>query len=844
MKRTAENWLKPCTASLALAMAFMASHARALDVIDPTGVNYSSVSDSSHYPDGNNYIAVNLFDLDVTGVALGTIIGSTEFARDGGGDSFVAFQLNQVYTNVASVFYAQRAGSNPTLDKVQTISVWGSSTTPFTAADPGTSPDSFVTVTNSTGAQWTEYMLTNTVVGQYFLVKFGQTTPAGNPGGREFRLGANLGQPPGAFVTAPTDKTVYAGGAAFFSGNVGGGTPPLIYSWTHGATVLANGGRFSGADTGRLSISSIIPQDAGSYTLTVSNLYGTVSASANLIVVTPPTNSGEAIIISQNPVAFYQLNESAGPTAFDLMGSYNGTYGVASILGNPGPQPPSFPGFASTNTALQTTGFNVDSAVILPPFNLTNPATTNAVTILAWIYTDDSGGVQQPYTGIVFGRGAGTAAGLICSSDGTKLGYQWNGNRFGFDSGLVLPTNQWTLVGMVYTTNFTTLYCGTTNGVVLSAVDNFKQAPQTFAGPTYIGLDPDIGESARTFNGMIDDVAVYNRALSGGEINAIYAAATGANPSVQILNQTTNGFTVLGDPISLSVTVSGLNPQFQWYKNNASVSGQTNNAYLVTSSAQASDAGAYYVVASNQVNSVTSSVVNVTVTSYGIAPVGPSGLLYTNIAESGEYPDPNNAYTSSNMFDSDLTGVSLGTHLNGADWAIQGAGPAFMAFQLDQVYAINSVFYAQRSGSDANADKITAISVWTSTTTPFTAADPGTAPDATTSVTDPSGAILNRYLLSSTVSGQYFLIKFEQNPVADAPNNNIGGNEFRLGTAVTAQAPLTFTAGPGTLTLHWTAGTLQTATNLLGPWNTATGVTSDVAIPTTSGGKSFYRLKY
>jgi hypothetical protein len=264
----------------------------------------------------------------------------------------------------------------------------------------------------------------------------------------------------------------------------------------------------------------------------------------------------------------------------------------------------------------------------------------------------------------------------------------------------------------------------------------------------------------------------------------------------------------------------------------------------VTSSAQASDAGAYYVVASNQVNSVTSSVVNVTVTTYAIAPLNPPGSLYAGIAESGEYPDPNNAYTSTNLFDTDLTGVSLGTHLTGNDWAIQGSGPAFLAFQLDQVYSINSVFYAQRSGSDANADKITSISVWASTTTPFTAADPGTAPDATASVTDSAGAILNRYLLSSTLSGQYFLIKFEQNPIADAPNNNIGGNEFRLGTPVTAQAPLTFTTGPGTLTLHWTTGTLQTATNLLGTWVTATGVTSDVAFPTTGGGQAFFRLKY
>ena len=90
----------------------------------------------------------------------------------------------------------------------------------------------------------------------------------------------------------------------------------------------------------------------------------------------------------------------------------------------------------------------------------------------------------------------------------------------------MLPANQWTLVAMVYTADFTTLYCGGSNGVVLSAVENYAQVGQPFSAPMMIGLDTDVGEPNRTFNGSISDVAFFNRALTGTEIDSIYAAAT------------------------------------------------------------------------------------------------------------------------------------------------------------------------------------------------------------------------------------------------------------------------------------------------------------------------------
>jgi hypothetical protein len=177
-------------------MLLSAQPADALYVIGPAPGLYSAVSDSGHYD--STYTAANLFNFNVAGIPLNTQLNdSAEFAKNGGGTSYVAFSLDQVYTNVGSLFYAQRSGGIASADKVSQISVWTGST-PFAAMDPGTSPDTVVTITNAQGAIWNEYLMTNFISGQYFLLKLDQAVDDGNPGGRELRLGS----------TTPSTNTV------------------------------------------------------------------------------------------------------------------------------------------------------------------------------------------------------------------------------------------------------------------------------------------------------------------------------------------------------------------------------------------------------------------------------------------------------------------------------------------------------------------------------------------------------------------------------------------------------------------------------------------------------------
>lgn len=826
-------------AASALISLLLALPTRALEVIDPTGTTYTDVSANSEY--NGDFAGTKLFNADVTGIPSGTVLsGNADWARVGGEPGFVAFQVDQTYT-VGSVYYAQRVGANPTADKITKMSVWASATTPFTAADPGTAPDTILPITQSAGALWMEYLLTNTITGRYFLIKVEQiplVSGANNIGGNEFRLGsAGLGEPPGV-AQQPAGKTLYAGGTARL-GVQAVGAVPLSYQWKKGSTPLSDGPQISGATTPNLVISGVVLADAGNYSCTITNSVSVTNTDpATLAVLPTPTSGVASVILSNSPVAYWRLNEPAvTPKAADNFGSYDGNYGTASASGD-GPQAPIFPGFESANTALQTTGFTIESAVALPGLNLN----TNTVTIVAWVYPD---GEQQPYTGIVFNRTPGTVSGLMYSGDTTKLAYHWNGDRYAWDSGLLIPPGEWTMVAMVVTPAGATLYAGTTN-TLRFRTDTFAQAIQSFAGVTYIGLDTDVGGSARTFNGRIDDVAIFNRSISQTEIEAIFSAGSGALIPVaaEITDEPKDQALFAGERLELSPLIGGTSSSyFQWYKSDSPISGAQSRVFSV-SSVTTADAGEYFLIASNQVNAVTSRVAHVTVSSEILRVLSPSGTLYTGISASSEFPG--GGYGPANLFTTDVTGVPLGSQLSGGDWADDGAsvalGPAYVAFQVDQVFTVRAMYYAQRAGAFGGAtDKITQMSVWASETSAFDPLNPPADPaGAVVLVPDLDAATWHRYILPTTVTGKFFLVKVEQDPVAQY--SNIGGNELRLGVLVTPQ-PLQWSWSSSGLTLRWSLGTLLQADQVNGPWVPADGVSSGVPIPATAT-KRFYRVQY
>ncbi len=141
-----------------------------------------------------------------------------------------------------------------------------------------------------------------------------------------------------------------------------------------------------------------------------------------------------------------------------------------------------------------------------PSLNLNS----NTVTISAWIKPDAT---QNDWAGVVFCRGGTSCSGISLRSN-NELRYHWDGNFYGFSSGLSVIPNQWNHVAIVITPTDATVYL---NGV--AAVDNGAHSPEAFDAPTIIGEDA-YGPS-RTYHGLIDEVCIWNRALSMDELRAM-----------------------------------------------------------------------------------------------------------------------------------------------------------------------------------------------------------------------------------------------------------------------------------------------------------------------------------
>ena len=126
---------------------------------------------------------------------------------------------------------------------------------------------------------------------------------------------AKIAAPP-AIEVAPVSQTLAVGVDAAFSVTASGSSP-LAYQWSKDGVALADGGRISGAATARLAIAGTVAGDAGDYTVTVTNAYGTVTSTAATLTmsVTPVaptiTWSDPAAIAYGTALGDAQLNATA-----------------------------------------------------------------------------------------------------------------------------------------------------------------------------------------------------------------------------------------------------------------------------------------------------------------------------------------------------------------------------------------------------------------------------------------------------------------------------------------------------------------------------------------------------
>jgi hypothetical protein len=132
-----------------------------------------------------------------------------------------------------------------------------------------------------------------------------------------------------------------------------------------------------------------------------------------------------------------------------------------------------------------------------------------------WIHPN---GVQANSAGLFVNRNSGTVAGLSYY-DNDRLGYKWNNDgseTWSFNSGLLILTDVWSFVALVVEPTQATLYLYNTNG--LQSASNLVAHNTMSWGGNEADIRLGCNNNGTLFNGRIDEVAVFKRALTAAEI--------------------------------------------------------------------------------------------------------------------------------------------------------------------------------------------------------------------------------------------------------------------------------------------------------------------------------------
>lgn len=158
------------------------------------------------------------------------------------------------------------------------------------------------------------------------------------------------------------------------------------------------------------------------------------------------------------------------------------------------------------------------------------------------------------------------------------------------------------------------------DGVLVNQTPLASQLLHT--GNLYIGGAAVVGDDGG-FKGLINEVRIYNRALSSNEVAQLYAFE--ADLPV-ITSQPQSQTVVQGGSVTFSVNATAANPlAYQWFKDGTALNDST-NATLVLTNVQSGLAGNFTVAVSNALVGVVSSPAVLTV----ISPITNSAPSYAS----------------------------------------------------------------------------------------------------------------------------------------------------------------------------------------------------------------------
>ncbi|MGD0262837.1 MAG: LamG-like jellyroll fold domain-containing protein [Verrucomicrobiota bacterium] len=421
-------------------------------------------------------------------------------------------------------------------------------------------------------------------------------------------LEVNSGAPQIVTDVQPLQLALYQGLSVTYSVGVSG-TEPFYYQW------LQNGTNVLGATASSYTLNTLL--GTNTYSVIVSNNYGggsiTQSSTATNVGVAKPTQSYPATVLASQPIAYWRLDEATNAlTANDYAGGHDGTYNNVA-LGLPGYSsfdPDTAAGFGSlspTDSYMEETD---NAAAGIPLINFSQPVGSNAAfSVEAWINAP-AGVAQNTGGSAIVCQGASGAEVFNMDASGPNKEFRFYVRKAGsggtstiYSSAAVVPDGHWHhLVGV----------CDEPDGYMFFYVDGVIMGTIGSMGgtglyglntiPVTVGAQYAAGDFTYQFVGTIDEVALYNYALSLAEVQTHFNAAPIAPYFTAVPVATTNAY--VGETVTLSASAVGSAPLTnQWYANSSSMAGQTNFT-LVLTNVQAGT-NTYTLKVSNAYGSVT-----------------------------------------------------------------------------------------------------------------------------------------------------------------------------------------------------------------------------------------------
>ncbi len=410
-------------------------------------------------------------------------------------------------------------------------------------------------------------------------------------------------------LVQPVNQNRRLGQSAMFSMSAAG-TAPLRYQWWKDSVVLAQGTGSS------LTLTNLQEADAGNYTAVVSNRYGSVTSAVAVLTVnpltpcvTPPpglagwwTGDGHAMDIASTNHGTLWGNASFAGGLVGAAFSFDGTSSGVLIAGT-----------ASCYSCIEGGLTNVQDNFTIEFW--ANPAASRASTFESTGGAAGAGGQRYAVYPSWGGYGSQAGAGVSVGTNGISV---FEHADYYLPSLLVwnAPVSGWTHVAVVYVNKQPRLYV---NG---SLVRTGLTSQRAMVYPsTFLGGSPRV-PSYGIYCGLLDEVSIYDRSLTGGEIAAIWLASSAGkcvDNAPTILSQPASRTNNAGTVALFSLVASGTPPlSYQWLRGGVNLSdggtiSGTHTATLTLSNVLGATPEGIRSSVSNALGSATSLVANLAV---------------------------------------------------------------------------------------------------------------------------------------------------------------------------------------------------------------------------------------